>query len=113
MTELIAQIASSSLEQSTGIDEINRAITTMDEMTQQNASLVEETSAASQSLKDEGKQLIHLMNFFASDDNVATFDSPKTKDSGHKSSNVREIRTPRVANAGFKAGEEGDEWEEF
>jgi methyl-accepting chemotaxis protein len=113
VTELIAQIASSSLEQSTGIDEINRAITTMDEMTQQNASLVEETSAASQSLKDEGKQLIHLMNFFASDDNVATFDSPKTKDSGHQSSNVREIRTPRVANAGFKAGEEGDEWEEF
>lgn len=113
VTELIAQIASSSLEQSTGIDEINRAITTMDEMTQQNASLVEETSAASQSLKDEGKQLIHLMNFFASDDNVATFDSTKTKDSGHQSSNVREIRTPRVANAGFKAGEEGDEWEEF
>ncbi|MCG9596374.1 methyl-accepting chemotaxis protein [Vibrio sp. Isolate25] len=112
VTELIAQIASSSLEQSTGIDEINRAITTMDEMTQQNASLVEETSAASQSLKDEGKQLLHLMNFFATDDNVATFDSRRTADSG-QSSNVREIRTPRVANSGFKASEEGDEWEEF
>ncbi|MFY2507594.1 aerotaxis transducer Aer2 [Vibrio pectenicida] len=112
VTELIVQIASSSLEQSTGIDEINRAISTMDEMTQQNASLVEETSAASQSLKDEGKQLLHLMNFFASDDNVATFESKRSKQPTQKS-NVREIRTPRVANSGFQASEEGEEWEEF
>ncbi|GLT16879.1 methyl-accepting chemotaxis protein [Vibrio zhanjiangensis] len=110
VTELIAQIASSSLEQSTGIDEINRAISTMDEMTQQNASLVEQTSAASQSLKDEGKQLLHLMNFFASDDNVATFEAKRPTKS---KSNVREIRAPKVANSGFKASEEGDEWEEF
>ena len=112
VTELIAQIASSSLEQSTGIDEINRAIATMDEMTQQNASLVEETSAASQSLKDEGKQLLHLMNFFASDDNVATLEVKRPTSSATKS-NVREIRTPKVANSGFQASEEGDEWEEF
>ncbi len=111
VTELIAQIASSSVEQSTGIDEINRAITTMDEMTQQNASLVEQTSAASQSLKDEGKQLIHLMNFFASDDNVASFDTSTKKT--RQNDNVREIRTQRVVNSGFKASEEGDEWEEF
>lgn len=110
VTELIAQIASSSLEQSTGIDEINRAISTMDEMTQQNASLVEQTSAASQSLKDEGKQLLHLMNFFASDDNVATFEAKRPTKS---KSNVREIRAPKVANSGFKVSEEGDEWEEF
>lgn len=111
VTELIAQIASSSQEQSTGIDEINRAIATMDEMTQQNASLVEETSAASQSLKDEGKQLLHLMNFFATDNNVTTFES-KSVDKG-RDSNVREIRTPKVANSSFKLEEDGDEWEEF
>ncbi|RTZ17918.1 methyl-accepting chemotaxis protein [Vibrio aquaticus] len=111
VTELIAQIASSSLEQSTGIDEINRAIATMDEMTQQNASLVEETSAASQSLKDEGKQLLHLMNFFVTDSNVATFES-KSLDSKPQT-NVREIRSPKVANASFKLEEDGDEWEEF
>ncbi|MDN3612170.1 methyl-accepting chemotaxis protein [Vibrio ostreicida] len=110
---LIAQIASSSIEQSTGIDEINRAISTMDEMTQQNASLVEQTSAASQSLKDEGKQLIHLMNFFASDDNVSTFESAKRPDTGAPKGNVREIRAPRVANSGLSAGEDGEEWEEF
>ncbi|KHT50445.1 methyl-accepting chemotaxis protein [Vibrio sinaloensis] len=111
VSELIAQIASSSLEQSTGIDEINRAVATMDEMTQQNASLVEETSAASQSLKDEGKQLLNLMNFFATDSNVTTFES-RTKESGHKG-NVREIRAPKVANSRLKLEEDGDEWEEF
>ncbi|TFH92257.1 aerotaxis transducer Aer2 [Vibrio ouci] len=111
VTELIAQIASSSLEQSTGIDEINRAIATMDEMTQQNASLVEETSAASQSLRDEGKQLLQLMNFFSDDNNVTTFES-KAMDKG-ASNNVREIRTPKVANSSFKLEEDGDEWEEF
>ncbi|WCE31363.1 aerotaxis transducer Aer2 [Vibrio sp. SCSIO 43137] len=115
VTELIAQIASSSSDQATGIDEMNRAIATMDEMTQQNASLVEETSAASQSLREEGRQLLHLMNFFASENKVATFEStPARKEmSMTKSSNVRDIRTPKVANAGFKASEEGDEWEEF
>ncbi|WP_341663568.1 aerotaxis transducer Aer2 [Vibrio sp.] len=112
VTELIAQIASSSLEQSTGIDEINRAIATMDEMTQQNASLVEETSAASQSLEDEGKQLLHLMNFFSTDDNVKTFEAKRPVHASPKN-NVREIRTPKVANSGFQASEEGDEWEEF
>ncbi|MGD8171821.1 aerotaxis transducer Aer2 [Vibrio sp. TRT 21S02] len=113
VTELIAQIASSSLEQSTGIDEINRAVATMDEMTQQNASLVEETSAASQSLKDEGKELLNLMNFFSTDNNITTFETKKqTKDTGQKS-NVRELRSTRVANTNFKMNEEGDEWEEF
>ncbi len=112
VTELIAQIASSSVEQSTGIDEINRAISTMDEMTQQNASLVEQTSAASQSLKNEGKELLHLMNFFATDSNVATFDSPPSVKSSVET-NVRDIRKPKVANSSFKLEEDGDEWEEF
>ncbi|WP_038173379.1 aerotaxis transducer Aer2 [Vibrio pacinii] len=111
VTELIAQIASSSQEQSTGIDEINRAVATMDEMTQQNASLVEQTSAASQSLKDEGKQLLHLMNFFVTDTNVTTFESKPG--SASRDTNIREIRTPKVANSSFKLEEDGDEWEEF
>jgi methyl-accepting chemotaxis protein len=112
VSELISQIASSSIEQSTGIDEINRAISTMDEMTQQNASLVEETSAASQSLKDEGRELLHLMNYFATDSNVATFEAKKAR-ATHPSANIRELRKPKVANASLKFEEDGDEWEEF
>jgi len=111
VSDLIAQIASSSLEQSTGIDEINRAVATMDEMTQQNASLVEETSAASQSLRDEGKELLNLMNFFATDSNVTTFSS-KGQQAPSKGV-VRDIRAPKVANSSFKLDGDGDEWEEF
>uniref|UniRef100_UPI000A7CD89D methyl-accepting chemotaxis protein n=1 Tax=Vibrio sonorensis TaxID=1004316 RepID=UPI000A7CD89D len=114
VSDLIAQIASSSQEQSTGIDEINRAVATMDEMTQQNASLVEETSAASQSLKDEGKELLKLMNFFVTDANVASFESNSAPRVGAKpTSNVRDIRSTKVANTTFNAREDGDEWEEF
>ncbi|MEH0740389.1 PAS domain-containing protein [Vibrio cholerae] len=111
VNQLIEQIASSSVEQSTGIDEINRAVATMDEMTQQNASLVEETSAASQSLKDEGKELLNLMNFFVTDAKVASFDSRSNK--APNENNVREIRTNKASNTAFKVEEEGDEWEEF
>ncbi|MEZ8823925.1 aerotaxis transducer Aer2 [Vibrio amylolyticus] len=115
VTELIAQIASSSVEQSTGIDEINRAIATMDEMTQQNASLVEETSAASQSLKDEGKVLLNLMNFFTTDSNVATLESKKVEPEAPMAAktNVSTLRSNKTVNSSFDIGEDGDEWEEF
>lgn len=123
VSSLIQQIAKSSEEQSTGIDEINRAVTTMDEMTQQNASLVEQTSAASQSLRSEGKELLNLMNFFSTDSNVAAYTSTSvtpqmTSTQGRVSSiaphsNVSELKKTRVANSGLKLSEEGDEWEEF
>lgn len=123
VTELIAQIADSSAEQSTGIDEINRAIAMMDEMTQQNASLVEETSAASQSLKDEGKQLLNLMNYFNSDAKVTTFESTSSsmrpEVSAPRPTNISNIRSnspmskSNVVNSGMKFSEDSDEWEEF
>ncbi|OEF08448.1 aerotaxis transducer Aer2 [Vibrio genomosp. F10] len=115
VTELIAQIAASSIEQSTGIDEINRAVATMDEMTQQNASLVEETSAASQSLKDEGKVLLNLMNFFTTDSNVETLESkkPAVNTPPSSQSNVSELRSNKAVNSNFSMNEDSDEWEEF
>ncbi|NOH95918.1 aerotaxis transducer Aer2 [Vibrio sp. 99-70-13A1] len=113
VSQLIQQIAESSLEQSTGIDEINRAITTMDEMTQQNASLVEETSAASQSLRSEGKELLNLMNFFSTDSNVAQYGAQGNLSSVPKRGNVSEIKNAKVVNSGVSFREDGDEWEEF
>ncbi|WP_394246602.1 aerotaxis transducer Aer2 [Vibrio profundi] len=117
VSDLIRQIAESSVEQSTGIDEINRAITTMDEMTQQNASLVEETSAASQSLRSEGKELLNLMNFFSTDSNVAQYSAPPSHSSTvspmKPRANISELKQNKVVNSGLKFGEDGDEWEEF
>ena len=52
VTERVGQIANASREQSAGIDEVNRAITSMDQMTQQNASLVQEDARRAQRLEE-------------------------------------------------------------
>ncbi len=54
-------------EQSRGIEQVNQAITQMDEVTQQNAALVEEATAASKSLEDQGQQLNQAISFFRLD----------------------------------------------
>ena len=64
VSDIIAEIAAASQEQSTGIEQVNRAITHMDEMTQQNAALVEEAAAASESMSDEARALNNLMSSF-------------------------------------------------
>ena len=57
VNDIMAEIAAASLEQSTGIDEISKAVNQMDEMTQQNAALVEQAAAAAESLLAQAEQL--------------------------------------------------------
>ncbi|HXZ08087.1 MAG TPA: methyl-accepting chemotaxis protein [Paraburkholderia sp.] len=57
VTTIMGEIAAASDEQSRGIAQVNLAITQMDDVTQQNAALVEEAAAASRSLEDQGRQL--------------------------------------------------------
>jgi methyl-accepting chemotaxis protein len=57
VTDIMGEIASASNEQSRGIEQINQAITQMDEVTQQNAALVEQAAAAAGSLEDQAKHL--------------------------------------------------------
>lgn len=64
VTALISEIASASDEQSRGIAMVNVAISQMDKVTQQNAALVEEASAASQALESQGRQLINAISSF-------------------------------------------------
>jgi methyl-accepting chemotaxis protein len=61
---IVSEIAEASREQATGIDEINTAITQMDEVTQQNAALVEQNTAAAQSMVEQARELEKLMSFF-------------------------------------------------
>jgi methyl-accepting chemotaxis protein len=61
---IVSDIASASVQQATGIDEINSAVTQMDEATQQNAALVEENTAAAQSMLEQAKTLELLIAFF-------------------------------------------------
>lgn len=57
VSDIVAEIAAASREQSAGIDQVNRAVMQMDEMTQQNAALVEEATAASRSMADQARSL--------------------------------------------------------
>ncbi|MCY0386992.1 methyl-accepting chemotaxis protein [Robbsia sp. Bb-Pol-6] len=57
VTDLMGEIAAASAEQSQGIDQVNQAVSQMDQITQQNAALVEEASAAAQSMKDQANGL--------------------------------------------------------
>jgi methyl-accepting chemotaxis protein len=65
VNDLMAEIAAASAEQASGIDEINKAVTQMDEMTQQNAALVEESAAASESLLTQAEQLYEHVALFS------------------------------------------------
>ncbi len=61
VTEVMAQIAASSQEQAAGVDQVNKAVMSMDEMTQQNAALVEEAAAATRALSDQAVELTQLL----------------------------------------------------
>jgi hypothetical protein len=64
VTDIVAEIAAASQEQSVGIEQVNKAITQMDEVTQQNAALVEEAAAASRSMEEQARRLVETMGFF-------------------------------------------------
>ncbi|MDD2712860.1 MAG: methyl-accepting chemotaxis protein [Simplicispira sp.] len=64
VSDIVAEIASASREQSMGIVQINQAVTQLDTVTQQNAALVEETSAASSALQDQARQLASVAGAF-------------------------------------------------
>lgn len=64
VSDIIAEIAAAGQEQASGILQVNRAVTQLDETTQQNAAMVEEITASSDSTKEQVKQLRTLLNFF-------------------------------------------------
>ncbi|MFN4165533.1 MAG: methyl-accepting chemotaxis protein [Ferrovibrio sp.] len=64
---IIEEISIASQEQASGLDEINDAVAQMDEMTQRNGALVEETTASAQSLADQARDLAASITFFRLD----------------------------------------------
>ncbi|MFN4266871.1 MAG: methyl-accepting chemotaxis protein [Aquabacterium sp.] len=64
VTDIVAEISHSSQEQSEGIMQVNHAIAQLDQMTQQNAALVEQSAAAAESLKDQGTRLSGVVGTF-------------------------------------------------
>ena len=67
VTNIMAGISAASLQQSAGIEHVNIAITQMDEVTQQNAALVEQAAAAAESLHDQAVELSRAVSVFKLD----------------------------------------------
>lgn len=64
VADIISEISAASQEQTTGINQVNQAVTSMDEATQQNAALVEEAAAAAESLVEQAVQLSDVVSVF-------------------------------------------------
>jgi methyl-accepting chemotaxis protein len=64
VTDIMAEITAASREQSVGIDQVNEAITQMDQSTQQNAALVEEAAAAAASMQEQSAHLEQMVSHF-------------------------------------------------
>jgi len=64
VADIIAEIMAASQEQASGISQVNTAIMQMDQTTQQNAELVEETTSASQSMREQSKALMKQVGVF-------------------------------------------------
>jgi methyl-accepting chemotaxis protein len=64
VTDLIGEISTAADEQRDGIGQINAAVGNLDQMTQQNAALVEESAAAAQSLRDQAQRLAQVVAVF-------------------------------------------------
>jgi methyl-accepting chemotaxis protein len=118
VTDIMGEIAAASIEQSAGIDQVNNAITSMDEVTQQNAALVEEAAAAAESLVDQAVGLLDTVSAFklsgGSAYAVSKLGSPSVKKSAsvavvNRAQNKKLTVTSPMLNAVTSDGD----WEEF
>jgi len=64
VTDMVGEITAATSEQSSGISRVGQAICQMDDVTQQNAALVEESAAAADSLKGQAHQLLQAVSMF-------------------------------------------------
>lgn len=106
VADLVNEIAAATSEQSKGIEQVHQAIGQMDEVTQQNASLVEEASSASKSLQEQAVTLSQL---------VATFTLHERTPQAAVAVNVPSGRTPRLPNSRLATatGVSDVNWEKF
>ncbi|HEY8606887.1 MAG TPA: methyl-accepting chemotaxis protein, partial [Noviherbaspirillum sp.] len=132
VADIMNEISAASQEQSSGIEEVNRAIAQMDEMTQQNAALVEQAAAAADSMQTQAAALAQAVAVFRVDgaaaaaaagtgaqapaarSQVAPVQRRSTAPVVVQSAVRAPVRTPIAAHpTGTPAGRSGDDWEEF
>jgi methyl-accepting chemotaxis protein len=129
VSDIISEITAAGREQTSGIEQINKAIVQMDEVTQQNAALVEEAAAAAGALQEQADYLVETVNVFKLDGRsvvvpiTRNVEARPTPAVGARVSPIAAAKRPaialptksdksasvkRIANAPI-----GDEWETF
>ncbi len=120
VSDIIAEIAAASQEQSIGIEQVNKAVTQMDQGTQQNAALVEEAAAASESMDEQSRGLLDQMGFFntgtvqaeATQERRTVEERPWTPETEVSTkAPAAPVAAPKVAAASTNM--DSDEWDEF
>jgi methyl-accepting chemotaxis protein len=123
VSNLIAEIAAASQEQSSGIGQINTAVAQMEQVVQQNASLVEEASAATESMKDQAGSLLAAVSRFQLGDIEAPINplraapvmpaSPQPIPIQPSAAALPPAYVAAVTNATRKPRAQAGQWEEF
>ncbi|HEX7644554.1 MAG TPA: methyl-accepting chemotaxis protein [Burkholderiaceae bacterium] len=120
VADIMGEITSASQEQSAGIGEINQAIVQMDEMTQQNAALVEQAAAAAESMQEQAAILAEAVAAFKLAGATTMSAKPAAKSAARPSTRLAAPRTAAVASTPVAppvplrpAPAAGDDWEEF
>ncbi|MEQ6433775.1 methyl-accepting chemotaxis protein [Comamonas sp. w2-DMI] len=141
VSDLIGEITASSSEQRDGINQVNQAVSNLDQMTQQNAALVEESSAAAMALQEQASRLSQVVSVFRTGQQVqsvakqaapraaaasvpkpsAAVQRPQTKapaklksaTAGQAPASVPATIASKGKPVGMTAGAADDEWETF
>ncbi len=114
--EIVSQIASASAEQTAGIDQVNQAVSQMDDITQQNAALAEQAAAGSMAMSEQSSNMTKLLNFFKVNSKRTTAAAPvKTVASNKTQATQPRATAKKPASTALlaKKSASSDEWEEF
>lgn len=112
VNDIMSEIAAASSEQSIGIEEVSAAISQMDEMTQQNAALVEQAAAAAESMQAQADQLTQSVAKFKIDGAESVAKATLTKAPSSKNIGAVHKSSP-ITTSPKKSSSADDEWEQF
>lgn len=106
VTDIIGEIAAASLEQSTGIEQVNTSVTIIDEVTQQNSALVEQAAAAAESLLEQANTLSNTVDVFK-------LGNENTGAERRATNSPLRVASQHSAHIAQKGVNDAGEWEEF
>ncbi|MBV6324587.1 methyl-accepting chemotaxis protein [Duganella violaceipulchra] len=123
VTDIVGEISAATQEQNDGIAQVHQAVTQMDQSTQQNSALVEETAAAAQTLRDQADKLEQVVSAFKINASAAAYAPPKrpVRAAAPVVATLPKAARPKAApqpaavpkKLKVSAAASKDEWEEF